>query len=230
MNENLYIFPTFVQSYTWTASLNEGKAQDESMAFQTKDGMKFSVDVGISYSISKENVGKVFQKYRKGVDEITDVVLRNMVRDAFTKESAKYTADEAYSTAKVAMMDSIQAGVIREAAAVGITVTKVYYVSDMRPPQTMVQAMNDKIAATQKAQQVENQVREAKAQADKEVATAEGHAKAILIEATAQAQANKLLAASVTPTLVEIKKVEKWNGVNSQVLSGSGTGMMINVK
>ena len=229
-NSELYDFPTFVQSYTWTKSMDEGKPVDEAISFQTKDGMKFSVDVGISYTISKENVGQIYQKYHKGVAEITDVVLRNFVRDEFTKQSAKLSADEAFSTSKIVMMDTIQANVIKEAAAAGITVIKVYYVSEMRPPDAMILAMGEKIKATQSAQKVENQLREATAQAAKEIATSEGHAKSILIEATAQAQANKLLAASITPTLIENKKVDRWDGHNSQVVSGGAGGMFVNVK
>lgn len=80
MNESWFIFPTFTQNYVWTKNPTEGSENDESITFQTKKGMSASADVGISYHIKAYSVFKVFQKYRKGVDEITDIFLRNMVR------------------------------------------------------------------------------------------------------------------------------------------------------
>lgn len=229
-NTELYDFPTFQQNYTWTKSISEGNPTDESITFQTKDGLSISADIGIQYNIAPENVGAVFQKYREGVKELTNIVLRNMVRDAFVRRSTSYSAEEAYSSNKSALMDSVLTDVKREAKACGITVDNIYFIGSMRLPDQVLAALNSKIKAVQDAQRIENEVQSTKAEAEKAVAEAEGKSRAILIEAKAQAEANKLLAASITPTLVEIKKVEKWNGVNSQVVSGGGSGMMINVK
>ena len=229
-NTNLYDFPTFQQNYTWTKTTSEGNPTDESITFQTNDGLSINADIGIQYNITQENVGAVFQKYREGVKELTDIVLRNMVRDAFVRRSTQYTAEEAYSSKKSILMDSVVLDVKREAKSCGITVDNIYFVGSMRLPDQVIGALNAKIKAVQDAQRIENEVQSTKAEAEKAVAEAEGKSRAILIEAKAQAEANKLLAASVTPTLVEIKKVEKWNGINSQVVSGSGSGMMINVK
>lgn len=76
-NEEIYLFPTFTQSYTWAQTKNE----NESITFQDKEGIALNADFGISYAIQAESADDVFQKYRKGVDELTDVVLRNMVRE-----------------------------------------------------------------------------------------------------------------------------------------------------
>ena len=79
MNEELYLFPTFMQNYVWTKEETEGSPTDESLSFQTADGMTANADIGISYSIDPTKVTAIFQKYRRGVDEITDTFLRNMV-------------------------------------------------------------------------------------------------------------------------------------------------------
>ena len=125
-NTELYDFPTFQQNYTWTKSISEGNPTDESITFQTKDGLSISADIGIQYNIAPENVGAVFQKYREGVKELTNIVLRNMVRDAFVRRSTSYSAEEAYSSNKSALMDSVLTDVKREAKACGITVDNIY--------------------------------------------------------------------------------------------------------
>lgn len=58
------------------------------------------------------------------------------------------------------------------------------------------------------------------------VADAEGEAKAILTKATAQAEANRKLAASITPELILNKAIEKWDGVRPMV-EGGKSGLLI---
>ncbi|TON43446.1 transposase, partial [Vibrio parahaemolyticus] len=51
VNEELYSFPTFSQNYVWTASETEGSENDESISFQTIEGLAVNADVGITYRI-----------------------------------------------------------------------------------------------------------------------------------------------------------------------------------
>lgn len=220
-NEDLYIFPTSQQNYVWTKDVDEGSETDESITFQTKDGMSINCDIGITYNIQKDDAIKVFKKYRKGVNEITDIVLRTMVRNAFSKHSGAYDAEQAYSTNKNDLLDSVIVTVKKEASSNGINVENIYFIGAMRLPTQVVNSLNSKIQAIQDAQRVENELRTSKANAEKAVADAEGRARAILVEAEAQAQANRLLSASLTQTLVENKKIEKWDGKLPQVTSGN---------
>jgi regulator of protease activity HflC (stomatin/prohibitin superfamily) len=117
-----------------------------------------------------------------------------------------YGAGKADLVAKV--LDRVRAQV----SDIGIIVEGIYLVGDLRLPDTVIQAINAKISATQKAQQRENEIRQAEAEAKKKVEEARGEAASILEVANAQAQANKILAASLTSELVQYKTVEKWNG------------------
>ena len=42
-----------------------------------------------------------------------------------------------------------------------------------------------------------------------------------MLRAEAQAKANRLLAESITPTLVQWQSLEKWNGIMPQVTGGA---------
>lgn len=212
-NQELYLFPTFTQNYVWTKDPQEGSRNDESITFQSKEGMNVGADIGISYHIDPDKVSNVFQKYRRGVTEITDVFLRNMVRDGFTKVASEMEIDRIYGSGKTQLMDNVQQYVTTEVASIGIVIEKIYLINQLRLPNSVTTAINMKIEATQKAIKAENEVREAEAEAQKEIAKAEGFAKSTLIKAQAQAKSNKILAASLTPTLVQYKSVETWNGV-----------------
>jgi regulator of protease activity HflC (stomatin/prohibitin superfamily) len=229
MNEELYIFPTFTQNYVWTKDPAEGSENDESISFQTVEGMSVGADVGISYLIQPNKVSNIFQKYRKGVNEITDIFLRNMVRDAFVKAASTKEVESVYGKGKSELLLEVEEFVRSQVKDIGITVERIYLVGDLRLPSQVVNALNMKIQATQQAQQVENEIRTANAAAEKKIADARGQAESILKVAKAQAEANTILAASITPELVKYKQIEKWNGTLPQV-NGSGSIPMIDLK
>lgn len=74
---------------------------------------------------------------------------------------------------------------------------------------------------TQDAQKAENEVQKAKAEAEIAIAKANGEGQSILIKAQAQAKANQLLSASISPTLVQYKAIEVWDGKLPQVSGGN---------
>jgi len=227
-NEELYLFPTFTQNYVWTKDPAEGSENDESITFQTVEGLSVNADVGISYHIDPNKVTDIFQKYRKGVDEITDIFLRNMVRDAFVTVASTKPVETVYGAGKSDLIKEVEKMVKAQVAVIGIEIENIFLIGDMRLPGAVLAALNAKIEATQKAQQRENEVREAEAQAKKKVAEATGEAQSITVKATAQAEANKILAASITPTLVQYKAIEKWDGVLPK-FSGSSAVPFVNI-
>jgi regulator of protease activity HflC (stomatin/prohibitin superfamily) len=224
INEELYIFPTQLQNYVWQGSEAQG-----SFAFQDKEGLKLSADIGITYRIQEEKVPHIFEKYKKGLDEITSVFLRNMIRDALVKRASKLNADYMYGEGRSELIESVQTDVINQVQDMGIIIEKLYWTGEFVLPRSIVDAIDMKIKAIQIAQQTENELRQTEAQAKKVEAQATGEANAILTKAKAQAEANRILAASITPSLIDYEKVKKWNGQNSQVV-GSNGGVLLNLK
>ena len=212
MNEELYLFPTFMQNYVWTAGVDEGSPNDESISFQTADGMTANADIGISYSIDPEKVSVIFQTYRRGVEEITDTFLRNMVRDALVKQASNKPIEYVYGAGKADLIAAVQKDVSDQVGSLGIIIGKIYWIGEIRLPPTVIDSINAKNAATQMAQQRQNEVAQAKAEADKKIEDARGVAESILRVADAQAKANKLLADSLTAEFVQYQAITKWNG------------------
>lgn len=227
-NEELYLFPTFTQNYVWTADSREGSPTDESISFQDKDGLTANADFGISYSIDDSKAGELFKKYRRGVDEITDVFLRNMVRDALVRESSTKSMETLYGEGKGELVDATTEAVRKQVASIGINIDKIYLIGEIRLPPQIIESINNKIRANQMAQQRQNEVAQSTAEANKKIEDARGDAESILKIAQAQAQANKILSESITDTLVKYKSIEKWNGQLPQV-SGSGSDLMLDI-
>lgn len=221
MNEELFIFPTYMQNYTWARSGEVGSKDDESISFQTADGMTANADVGISYSIDPTKVTTIFQTYRRGVDEITDTFLRNMVRDAMVKQASNKPIEYVYGAGKAELMASVQKDVSSQVEQLGIKIDKIYLIGEIRLPGTVIESINAKNAATQMAQQRQNEVAQAKAEADKKIEDARGTAESILRVAEAQAKANKLLASSLSPEFVQYQAITKWDGVLPKMTGSS---------
>ena len=231
-NTQLYTFPTFQQNIVWTKNKAEGSENDESITFQTVEGMSCNADIGLAYHLQADKVAEIFGKYRKGIEEITDVYIRNVDRDAINEVSSTLEVEAIYGRGKAAFVDSVENKVQAQLTPDGIIVDKISLIGNIRIPKQVTAALNAKLEAGQRASQRETELREAEAQAAKDVAQAEGQAArdialangratALLTEAKAQAEANRLLARSITPVLVKYELAKKWDGKRSQVVGGS---------
>lgn len=224
INEELYLFPTFTQTETWTG--------DETITFQTVEGMKVGGDVGITYAVAPDKVTTLFQKYRAGIDEITNKFLRNMVRDAFNDVASKLPVESVYGQGKADLLLAVEQRVRAQVAPIGINLERIYYASDLALPPQVTASLNAKIQATQMAEQRRNEVAQAKAEADKERARAQGEADAKLLIAQADAKAIEVRAQALraNPDVVTLNAVEKWDGKLPTYTGGQAPLPFIGVK
>lgn len=227
-NEELHIFPTFTQSYSW---LQSGADGNESISFQTAEGMSVNADLGISYAIEPSKVPAIFAKYRKGVNEITDTYLRNMVRDALVTAASDQPIETVYGKGKADLIAEVEKTVRDQVGPIGINIERIYWIGDVRLPEVVTRSINAKIQATQIAQQRENEVAAAKAEADKEIAKARGESESRLMMATAEAKAIRIKAEALreNPKLVELNAVERWDGKLPVNMYGSTPIPFLNV-
>jgi len=210
--KNVYEFPIFEQNNTW-------EGDHEGFHFQTSEGMAVSADIGITYHLKPECIPVIFQKYRKGMYEITHVFIRNFIRDAINKAASKTKIEDLYS-GKESFFDDVEQHVKNDLEPLGIELSRIYLMGRFHFPANVIAALNSKIEASQRAQQRENELREAEAEAKKQVAKAEGQAKCAIVQAESEAKANDLLSKSVTKELIEWQAVQKWDGHLPQVTSG----------
>jgi regulator of protease activity HflC (stomatin/prohibitin superfamily) len=219
-NSELYLFPTFLQNYSWK--------DDQAITMQTSEGLSIKTDAGITYSIQPDNVVRVFTKYRLGIEEITNTFLHNMVRDAMNEVASTMTVEQIYGAQKEAFIKKVNEIVKSEATNTGIEVDKIYLVGSFDLPDSVVASINSKIQASQNAMKVENEVATARAEAQKTVVDAQARGQQILINAESQAKANKILAESLTTEFVQYQAILRWNGA-LPTMTGSGVIPFVNV-
>jgi regulator of protease activity HflC (stomatin/prohibitin superfamily) len=101
-------------------------------------------------------------------------------------------------------------------------------------PAVIATATTAKTQAIQQAERARNELATTQAEAAKKIAEAEGDAKSLVTRAQGEADANRIRQNSLTPQLLELRRIEnnkemidKWNGQLPTVQSGSGGGLML---
>lgn len=216
---SVYEYPTFNQTTQWTKS-TEDDGVNEEITFNNADQMLIGVDVNVSYSLDPSKIPAFYVKFRSDdLRNFTHGYLRNEARDQFVAHAGKYKIDQIMGD-NATFVDEVKASLQKRVAIYGVNIDQFGIIGAPRPPQVVVDAINAKVHATQLAIQKQNELVQAQADAAKVVAAAEGQAQARLKTAEAEATANRKIAESITPTLVEYQRTQKWNGALPQVTGG----------
>lgn len=232
--QDLVKYPVYVQTKDY-----------EPFEVTAKDGSKFTVDPTISYRIEVGATPVIYQKYRKDIDQITDVVMLQMVKDSFRVVLNKYTTDEMIS--KAGEIDNELSKTLIEGVK-GEKIIIERLTSGLKYPQTITDAIANKNKAVQDAQRVENELRiaeanakikqqNAEAEAKAKITEAEGNAKSKIIESEANAKAieiqSKAIQSQGGEDFVKLQWIEKvgarWNGAMPTTTLGNDMNMFLNM-
>lgn len=211
--KELYRFPIFEQNHNW-----EG---NDCFHFQTGEGLAVNAEVGITFRLDPSKIPYIFQKYRRGMDEIIHIFLRNYIRDAINKAASKCKIEDLYGKGKEAFFDTVEDQVKTQLAETGINISRIYLIGRFNFPPSVISALNLKIEAIQRAQQRENELREAEAEAKKRIASAKGEAECRILDAQAQAESNRIITESLTKDLILWRAVGQWDGILPKFLGDS---------
>jgi regulator of protease activity HflC (stomatin/prohibitin superfamily) len=101
-------------------------------------------------------------------------------------------------------------------------------------PEVIAQSITAKARAVQEAERARNELAMTQAEAAKRIAQAEGDAQSQITLAKGEAEANRIRQSSITPQLLELRRLEiqhamidKWNGQLPTVQSGQGSGNLL---
>lgn len=231
------------QSYM-TKEKQGDSPENESFEIPTKEGASLEVDVAFGYSFDVERVSETFTKFRgqSGKEILTTFIKPNM--QGWIKEiTSRFGMMEIVATERGKINEAITEEMASRFDKYGIIIDRVS-LTDVRPDKDTDKAIKKKIRAQEELAtakvnaetdkvnaEKDKEIAEINAKKDKEVAEinaekakieAKGKADAKIIEAEAEAKANERISKSLTPELLEKKKIEKWNGTVPKV-QGSGS-------
>jgi regulator of protease activity HflC (stomatin/prohibitin superfamily) len=205
MTTKVYEFPTFIQHKEYKKTEEE----DNSFIVNSKDGSEFSVSPIMNYSVQRDKVPSIFAKYRRPLADIEEGFLKTSVYDAFRLATNKYTADELISNRAVFEVE-VRKLLDNQLLKEGFVINQ--FTSNLIYPETFKKSIEAKNNAVQAALRAENEVKTAEAQAKIKVATANGNAQAMLTAAKAEAEANRMKQVTLTPLLLQLEWINKWDG------------------
>jgi regulator of protease activity HflC (stomatin/prohibitin superfamily) len=178
----------------------------------------------LNYSVKREKVPYIFSKYRVELPQVEQGFLKTAVYDAFRIVANSYTADELIGNREKFEL-KVRQVLQKQLEPEGFILSQ--FTSNLVYPETFKKAIEAKNNAVQAALRAENEVKTAEAQAKIKIAKAEGNAQAMLTSAKAEAEANRLKQQTITPMLLQLEWINKWDGRVSQYSLGNGASPMI---
>lgn len=182
----------------------------------------YATDVVITTQVQSDKTAYLLQT----VSDMDNLVSDSMVASAVKSAMSELTVDEVSVRSKIEPLakEKLQESIDEKYGIDAIYVNKIT-INNMDFEDAYNEAIQQKSIAQQTAekQKIENQTAIDKAEADKQVAItkAEATAEALKISAEAEAEANQKIAESISDTLNEYKKIEKWNGALPTVTGGN---------
>lgn len=188
----------------------------------------------VNYQLDR---GHVVELYTSVGPDWFNRLVPSRVQQFFKAEIVEYNA-VAVTTNREKIRESVTAVLDQELDQFGISIVNIQ-IDNIGYDGAFEEAIEQKQVATQNALHEQEVVaqREAEArqneatargEAAREIAIAEGNATSILTRATAQAEANRQLAASITPALIQYEAISKIEGTKAAILP-SGQGLLIDL-
>ena len=206
ITSSVFTYPTYIQRKNY-----------EPFKVNAKDASVFSMDPTIAYRINPEKACDIFTKYRKGIEDLENGYIRTCIYEAYRTCANRYTSDSLMSN-RANFESDVRTRLEQSLMSEGFLVEE--FTSQITPPESLAQMINEKNAAVQSALKAENKVKEAEAEAKIKIAEAKGNAEAMQIKADAEAYYNRTIAASLSPLIVQEDWIEKWNGTVPTVVGG----------
>jgi regulator of protease activity HflC (stomatin/prohibitin superfamily) len=207
-------YPTFMQTVVLNRSSNDG-ANDE-INVNSVEGQPLSLDVTMSFELDPAKVPALYSTFRTDIGTIQHTYVKQAIRQSLQEVVGNEEIAAIIGPKKAETVGRVTRLLEQRLSGYGILV-KQFTINELRAPASVMEAINQKNVMQQQALTAQNELQKNQFQAQGDSIKAAGRAKAILAEAEAQAKANRLLAESITPTLVQYEMSKRWNGQMPQV-------------
>lgn len=220
--EHVEVYPVHWVNYVYTASKDEGSPTDQSISFNSAQGIPITADVGMVVRVKPGATPKLYEEYKQSMDNLVQNLIYNEVRDCLNREGGQRQTIDIMSTGKAALLDSVKADLNNGPLGRYLEWQTVSFVHNPKPDPEVQKSINNVITAANNAQAA---VQNALAN----VNGARGDSAAAVIRATGTAEANNKIRASLTPEVIQWALIHRWDGHRATVEGGGGLGTMLTI-
>jgi prohibitin 2 len=213
-------YPVYMQTLILTRGPTDGSQGNDEINVNSREGQPVSLDVSLSFELDPTKTPLLYSTFRTDIDAIQHGYMKQAIRQALQEVVGSEEIAEILGPKKAETVSAAQTLLSQRLQQYGFLV-KQFTINEIRAPQGVMDAIGAKNVMQQQALTAQNELQKNTFQAQGDSIKAAGRAMAILAEARAQAEANQLLSASLTPTLVQYELAKKWNGEMPQVSGGA---------
>jgi regulator of protease activity HflC (stomatin/prohibitin superfamily) len=217
-------YPVFMQTLVLTKSSTEGSSMNDEINVNSKEGQPISLDVSMSFELDQDKAPELYTTFRRDIQAIQHGYVKQSIRQALQEVIGNEEIAAVIGPKKAEAVNQTQRLLSQRLSQYGIVV-KQFTINELRAPQAVIEAINQKNVMQQQALTAQNELQKNTFQAQGDSIKAAGQAKAILSLAESQAKANDLLSRSITANLVQYEMAKRWDGKMPQV-SGSAMPML----
>jgi len=214
LGEGLHFRAPFISSVTVVDVKTQRYESNATAA--SRDLQIVSTQVVLNYRLDPTTVDTLVREI--GL-EFERRIVDPAVQEALKAATARFTAEELI-TRRPEVSSAIRDVLESRLLARGILVESVA-ITDFNFSEEFTRAIEAKQVAEQDALRAQNELRRAQIEAQQQVARAEAEAKARLEVARAEAEALRLQREVISPALLQLRFIERWDGVLPRFM-GSG--------
>ncbi|WP_410765993.1 prohibitin family protein [Haloferax sp. DFSO60] len=186
------------QSYTMSAKSSEGNQQgDDAITVLTQDGLRTDIDVTVRYRIDAAKAVSFYQNYRT-LGTAEERLIRPSIRSVLRTEAGRLRVTEIYTGEGQTKLKAAAEKELSEEFAKDGLILEAVQIRNVELPSEYAQAVEQKEITEQRRQQKQD-----------ELAVEELEAERKRIEAQGEADANRILAESLSDEVLAQKYIEK---------------------
>lgn len=182
-------------SRSWESGDSAATSANKAIFGETSDAIGIYVGMNCTAMIEEKDAAKFLYRYNNTpLETIIDTDIKKMVEDEFNMATGKITSSDIHAN-KDKIMQTVKTNVIEYFKEYGITIT--------------VLGLKEGISFENPAIQ---EALDAKYASEQELIIQQNKNEAALAKAKAEAEANEILSKSITEQILEMEKIEKWDG------------------
>lgn len=187
----------------------DGSYEDDSFLVSTADNANISISFQMSYRYNQATVTDTYKRFR-GMDgeQIMNTRVRTVLKAKISEVTTDYTMMDIYSGNRGEINNKLTKFLNEELGDdFGIEVLDASII-DVHPDAQLQKTIDDRVTAMQKKQQAEAEQQTIKVQNETKLMQAQADADAKKIAAEGEAEANRIISASITDGLLRKMEME----------------------
>lgn len=187
----------------------DGSEEDESFKVSTADNASIAISFQMTYKYVEETLTDTYQKFRGlNGEEIVNNRVTSVLKSKISEVTTDYTMMDIYSGNRSEINKKITEHLNKEfRSAYGIEVIDATII-DVHPDEQLQRTIDARVTALQNKQKAEAEQETAKVEAETALIKAQSEANIAIAKAQGEAEANRILAASITENLISMKEAE----------------------